>query len=91
MFFTLLFIRENAALINFESNSWWFSLKDKTDKIELGLFITRYACTLLLFVLGIFAPGIRSSVDDDGTPLVEEENADVRILIIDIFFTVQTY
>lgn len=79
IFFTLLFVCENAALINLDSDSWWFALKDKTDKYELGFFVTRYVCTLLLFVLGISAPGIRRS-DEDEAPLFEEltQENDVR-------------
>lgn len=80
VFFTLLFICENAALVNLSSDDWWFALKTKSDKIELGLFVTRYICTLLLFVLGILAPGITSTAEDDDDPLISENpESDVSI------------
>lgn len=72
IFFTLLFIRENAALVNLDSDNWWFALKTQTDRIELSLFITRYLCTLFLFVLGISAPGLRVTSYDQ-SPLFDQE------------------
>ena len=47
------------------------------DHIELGLFITRYVITILLFVLGIKAPGLPSNASlrewRNEDPEVEEE------------------
>jgi ATP-binding cassette subfamily B (MDR/TAP) protein 6 len=80
LFFTLTFINQNAALVNINSQTWWFSLKNQTDNIEMGLFIARYISTLLLFCLGLKAPGIES-VDNTGENLLSEnenENNDNR-------------
>ncbi|XP_005191059.1 ATP-binding cassette sub-family B member 6 [Musca domestica] len=58
LFWTLAFINESLAFINLRNEDWWFNLKTNKDKIEMGLFVTRYICSLLIFVLGLKAPGI---------------------------------
>lgn len=63
LFWTLAFIADNLAFINFEKKSWWFHLKDETDVIEMTVFIAHYVCDLCLFVLGLKAPGIMHHVD----------------------------
>lgn len=40
----------------------------------MALFVTRYICTLFIFVLGLKAPGITSVVSEDEVHLVEQEN-----------------
>ncbi|XP_017781479.1 PREDICTED: ATP-binding cassette sub-family B member 6, mitochondrial [Nicrophorus vespilloides] len=70
-FWTLCFIAENLAFINFGKKSWWFHLESTTDEIEMSLFIIRYVTSLLLFILGLKAPGIMQNIDylslNDGT------------------------
>ncbi|KAG5682449.1 hypothetical protein PVAND_011801 [Polypedilum vanderplanki] len=73
-FFTLVFICQNLALVNLNGDNWWFAMKSRTDKIEMGLFITRYICTLFVFVLGLKAPGIQSIATEEESSLVTEEN-----------------
>lgn len=46
-------------------------MNTKRDKIELGLFIARYICTLLVFVLGLKAPGIQSIENEDEAVLID--------------------
>uniref|UniRef100_A0A1I8QBP0 ATP-binding cassette sub-family B member 6 n=1 Tax=Stomoxys calcitrans TaxID=35570 RepID=A0A1I8QBP0_STOCA len=57
LFWTLAFINESLAFINLRHEDWWFNLKTNKDKIEMGLFVTRYIASLLIFVLGLKAPG----------------------------------
>ncbi|XP_017103824.2 ATP-binding cassette sub-family B member 6 [Drosophila bipectinata] len=58
LFWTLAFINESLAFINLRHEDWWFHLKSNKDAIEMGLFVTRFFCSLLIFVLGLKAPGI---------------------------------
>ncbi|KAH8382638.1 hypothetical protein KR009_004511 [Drosophila setifemur] len=58
LFWTLAFINESLAFINLRHEDWWFHLKTNKDQIEMGLFVTRFICSLLIFVLGLKAPGI---------------------------------
>ena len=47
------------------------------DKVEMGLFIARYITTLLIFVIGLKAPGISNRRhDSDSEPLTN--NQEVR-------------
>lgn len=63
IFWSLIFIFENLSFLNLGQNQWWFKLKTLSDEIEMGLFILRYICCLLLFVLGLKAPGIQLNRD----------------------------
>ncbi|XP_030375007.1 ATP-binding cassette sub-family B member 6, mitochondrial [Scaptodrosophila lebanonensis] len=58
LFWTLAFINESLAFINLRQEDWWFHLKTNKDAIEMGFFVTRYLSSLLIFVLGLKAPGI---------------------------------
>ncbi|XP_043655583.1 ATP-binding cassette sub-family B member 6 [Drosophila teissieri] len=58
LFWTLAFINESLAFMNLRHEDWWFNLKTNKDQIEMGLFVTRFLCSLLIFVLGLKAPGI---------------------------------
>ncbi|GAU99217.1 hypothetical protein RvY_10249 [Ramazzottius varieornatus] len=57
-FWALVLIFENLSLFGLQSRLWWWKLETNDDRIELGLFITRYVITILLFVLGLKAPGL---------------------------------
>lgn len=74
IFFTLTFIAQNFALVNINSKDWWFEMESKSDRIEMSLFVTRYICTLFIFVLGLKAPGITSIAGEDEELLVDNEN-----------------
>lgn len=77
IFFTLEFISQNVSLVNINSKDWWFNLESKQDRIEMALFVTRYVCTLFMFVLGLKAPGITSVAAEDEDFLVQNEANDV--------------
>lgn len=79
IFFTLTFIAQNIALVNINSKDWWFNLKDKKDRIEMSLFVTRYICTLFIFVLGLKAPGITSIAAEDEHVLINGNENDVSL------------
>lgn len=79
LFFTLNFIAQNVALVNINSKDWWFNMTDRKDRIEMAFFVTRYVCTLFIFVLGLRAPGITSIASEDEQLLVEEQNNEVSL------------
>ncbi|XP_011705031.1 PREDICTED: ATP-binding cassette sub-family B member 6, mitochondrial [Wasmannia auropunctata] len=64
-FWTLAFVAENLVLINIGKLEWWFHLNSLTDQIEMALFILRYVSNLLIFALGLRAPGIGGNFDSD--------------------------
>ncbi|XP_046805510.1 ATP-binding cassette sub-family B member 6 [Lucilia cuprina] len=74
LFWTLAFINESLAFINLRHEDWWFNLKTNKDEIEMGLFVTRFLTSLLIFVLGLKAPGIRFFYDEHRR--LEEEQAE---------------
>ncbi|KAF8786085.1 ATP-binding cassette sub-family B member 6 like protein [Argiope bruennichi] len=63
VFWTSVFIIENLTLLNLKNEKWWFRLNNLSDKIEFGFFVLRYLCGVLLFILGLNAPGIPSAQD----------------------------
>jgi ATP-binding cassette subfamily B (MDR/TAP) protein 6 len=63
LFWTLVFISENLAFFNLDKKQWWFQLKTTSDQIEMGLFVLRYISCLLMFLLGLKAPGITQNIN----------------------------
>ncbi|RLU15388.1 hypothetical protein DMN91_012382 [Ooceraea biroi] len=61
-FWTLAFVGENIVFINIGKLEWWFHLNSLTDQIEMALFVLRYVSNLLIFALGLRAPGIAGRV-----------------------------
>ncbi|KAM4698649.1 ATP-binding cassette sub-family B member 6 [Rhinophrynus dorsalis] len=58
LFWALAFAAENLAFISWQSPHWWWiSMSSVPQKVQFGLWTLRYVCTLLLFMLGIVAPG----------------------------------
>lgn len=52
----------------------------------MSLFVIRYVCTLFIFVLGFYAPGIKSVAAEDEQLLVDNENEnEVRLKLIQTF------
>ncbi|XP_063703169.1 ATP-binding cassette sub-family B member 6 [Culicoides brevitarsis] len=74
VFWTLAFVTENLVFINYKHADWWFNLTTQKDKIEMGLFITRYITTLLIFVIGLKAPGINPNGDYSNMNQANQEN-----------------
>lgn len=80
LFWSLSFITENLSFISWNNDHWWFHSKTSMQKAELGLFIARYVCISLLFLLGIYGPGLykpepvvevnKVQGPDDGTNVV---------------------
>ncbi|XP_069838631.1 ATP-binding cassette sub-family B member 6 isoform X2 [Dendropsophus ebraccatus] len=58
LLWALAFAAENLAFISWMSPHWWWtSLDSVAQKVQFGLWILRYLCTLFLFMLGFVAPG----------------------------------
>lgn len=62
-FWTLVLISESLSFINLNREDWWFHLTTLTDEIEMGVFVTRFVSCVILFVLGLRAPGIMTTRD----------------------------
>ncbi|KAK3108532.1 hypothetical protein FSP39_010045 [Pinctada imbricata] len=58
VYWTLAFVKENLPFISWWSPDYWWNLESSSDKIEFGLWVTRYSCTTILLVLGFVAPGM---------------------------------
>lgn len=78
LFWTLVFINENLTFINMKHSDWWFNLTNSKDKIEMAIFATRYFCCLLIFVIGLKAPGISSGYSEYATNLLNENDNENR-------------
>ncbi|EUB60602.1 ATP-binding cassette sub-family B member 6 [Echinococcus granulosus] len=57
LFWTISFVLVNLPLTCIGSSSWWWKLETDLDKAELAVWIAEYMCTLLVFILGLLAPG----------------------------------
>lgn len=60
--------------MNLKKEHWWFHIVTIKDKTEMALFVMRYISCLLIFVLGLKAPGIPSHLDEDYIHLESETN-----------------
>lgn len=58
LFWSAAFLHENLAFISWQSPHWWWKLDSRTHEIEFGLWVSRYVLTLLLFGIGLWAPGL---------------------------------
>ncbi|XP_066996490.2 ATP-binding cassette sub-family B member 6 [Anabrus simplex] len=58
LFWTLNLIVQNLSFLNLRQERWWFNLTTLADKVEMGLFVLCYIACLLIFILGLKAPGI---------------------------------
>ncbi|XP_069668711.1 ATP-binding cassette sub-family B member 6 isoform X2 [Periplaneta americana] len=63
LFWTLVLIAESLSFINLRREDWWFHLTTLTDQVEMGVFVTRFVSCVILFVLGLRAPGIMTNRD----------------------------
>ncbi|XP_038044685.1 ATP-binding cassette sub-family B member 6, mitochondrial-like isoform X2 [Patiria miniata] len=88
LFWTLAFVNENLAFISWLSPHWWWGFDSEVQQAELSLWIVRYFCTLLLFAVGLRAPGLpRKSytllINEDGNeeqevPLIATDDSTSR-------------
>ncbi|XP_028176598.1 ATP-binding cassette sub-family B member 6, mitochondrial [Ostrinia furnacalis] len=58
VFWALIFVSENLSFLNLNKEGWWWGLKDLQDRLEMALFVGRYVSCMIMFVLGMKAPGI---------------------------------
>ncbi|KAG8212741.1 hypothetical protein J437_LFUL019677, partial [Ladona fulva] len=74
IFWTSVFVSENLSFLNLNrEKEWWFHMRSLADKLEMVFFIVRYLSTLLLFILGLKAPGLTSACNDNEGLLDEEQ------------------
>nr|XP_033335855.1 ATP-binding cassette sub-family B member 6, mitochondrial [Megalopta genalis] len=64
-FWTLAFVVENLVFVNIEKLEWWFHLNTLTDQIEMALFVLRYVSNLIIFALGLKAPGLAGNLEPE--------------------------
>lgn len=64
-FWTLALVAENLVFVNIGKLEWWFHLNSLTDQIEMALFVLRYFSNLMIFAIGLRAPGISSNTDPE--------------------------
>ena len=79
LFWGLMFIMNNLALVSWNSKEWWFQRNTSVEEAEFILFWLRYSFSAVILALGLKAPGlyksnyqVRVGEDDDvpGTPSV---------------------
>lgn len=58
LIWTMAFAAENLAFMSWYSPHWWWSLETNKQQVEFVLWLIRYGCTGLLFVIGLKAPGL---------------------------------
>lgn len=58
VFWAMIFVSENLSFLNINKEGWWWHLKDLQDRLEMSLFVGRYVSCMLMFILGMKAPGI---------------------------------
>lgn len=71
-FWTLAFIGENFPFMNIGKSEWWFYLNTPSDQIEMALFVLRYLSNLMIFALGLRAPGIIDNSEQNYSSLNED-------------------
>uniref|UniRef100_A0A8D8STF1 ATP-binding cassette sub-family B member 6 n=1 Tax=Cacopsylla melanoneura TaxID=428564 RepID=A0A8D8STF1_9HEMI len=60
VFWTMLLIFANLTFVNLKRPDWWFQMRTFDDKMEMYMFVVYYSGTLVLFILGLKAPGLSS-------------------------------
>lgn len=63
IFWTGALVSETILLVNLNSPVWFFRMGSLRDQMLMMLYVTRFIVTLLLFVLGLKAPGIPRQED----------------------------
>jgi ATP-binding cassette subfamily B (MDR/TAP) protein 6 len=64
------FIAENLAFLSMDNEAWWYHLTTAENKVEFTFWFLRYVFTVMVFILGIKAPGIRRF---NAQPLINED------------------
>ncbi|CAB3222009.1 unnamed protein product [Arctia plantaginis] len=63
VFWAMIFVSENLSFLNLNKEGWWWHLKDLQDGLEMALFVGRYVSCMIMFVLGMKAPGIMHRIE----------------------------
>ncbi|CAG4971826.1 unnamed protein product [Colias eurytheme] len=58
VFWAMIFVSENLSFLNLNKEGWWWHLKNLQDRLEMALFVGRYVSCMIMFILGMKAPGI---------------------------------
>ncbi|XP_070564941.1 ATP-binding cassette sub-family B member 6-like [Ptychodera flava] len=58
IFWALALLGDIPAFASWSSPLWWWKLSSQKDNIEFSMWVTRFTCTLLVFILGLRAPGL---------------------------------
>nr|KAF6495738.1 hypothetical protein HJG63_010130 [Rousettus aegyptiacus] len=75
LFWTVAFATENLSLMSWNSPQWWWARADLGQQVQFSLWVLRYVVSGGLFVLGLWAPGLRPQ---SYTLRVNEDNQDVE-------------
>lgn len=59
LLWTVAFAAENLALVSWNSPQWWWARVDMGQQVRFSLWVLRYVVSGGLFVLGLWAPGLR--------------------------------
>ncbi|KAF0292966.1 ATP-binding cassette sub-family B member 6, mitochondrial [Amphibalanus amphitrite] len=63
LYWAAALLGQAVELINFRSPHWWFRLDSNIDWVEVSLYGVRLAGGVLVFLIGLRAPGIASVAD----------------------------
>ncbi|CAK1580313.1 unnamed protein product [Parnassius mnemosyne] len=58
VFWAMIFVSENLSFLNLNKEGWWWHLRNLQDRLEMSLFVGRYVSCMIMFILGMKAPGI---------------------------------
>lgn len=75
LLWTVAFAVENLALVSWNSPQWWWARADLGQQVQFSLWVLRYVVSGGLFVLGLWAPGLRPQ---SYSFRVNEEDPDVE-------------
>ncbi|XP_035161687.1 ATP-binding cassette sub-family B member 6 isoform X2 [Callithrix jacchus] len=75
LLWTVAFAAENLALVSWNSPQWWWARADLGQQVQFSLWVLRYVVSGGLFVLGLWAPGLRPQ---SYTLQVHEDDQDVE-------------
>ncbi|XP_004577280.2 ATP-binding cassette sub-family B member 6 [Ochotona princeps] len=75
LLWSVAFASENLALVSWNSPQWWWARENLSQQVQFGLWVLRYVVSGGLFVLGLWAPGLRPL---SYTLQVQDEDHDVE-------------
>ncbi|XP_045723906.1 ATP-binding cassette sub-family B member 6 isoform X2 [Mirounga angustirostris] len=75
LLWTVAFTAENLALVSWNSPQWWWARADLGQQVQFSLWVLRYVVSGGLFILGLWAPGLRPQ---SYALKVNEEDQDVE-------------